>query len=234
MDDFVTIEWQGLWDMPNRTGETFYDWGDELQPLTDDEDIVWNSRKFKLKALFDKRITDKTFKQKKAEIAALEKITLHTPLRDCEVWVEDFKVTFENSLCAVCEFSFYEPKPVFQSVLPAKSNIGITIDGYSLSKDLGISCVLKNETLLAGLKDEATTVFGSGKTKSKYREFQEIELHCFSKDVAKIQYIISRNGLREIKYEGKSYICFFTKGFKVKNSKSGFYYTIKLSVYEVI
>lgn len=234
MEDFKVIEWQGLWDMPSRRGDTVYDWGDALQPLIDDEDIVWNGRKFKLKALFDKRITGKTFEQKKAEIAALEKFTLHTPLRDCEVWIEDFKVTFENSICAVCVFSFYEPKPNFETSLPVKSNTGTTIDGYRLSKDLGIAFKFKNETILAELKDEATTVFKSGKLKSKHRELSEIELHCFSKDVAKIQYLISKSGLREIKYEGRSYMCFFTKGFKVKNNTSGFYYTIKLSVYEVV
>ncbi len=234
MQDFKTIEWQGLWDMPSRKGETVYDWGDELQPLTDDEDIVWNSRNFTLRALFDKRILGNDFEQKKAKIAALGKFTLSTPFRDCEVWVEEFRILSENSISAICEFKFYEQSPRFEAVLPTPSNYGSTIDGYSLYKDLGIYFVFNDDKQLAKLKDLGKTVFNKGKGKSEYREFPEVTLNCFSKDVSKIQKILSKSGLRELRHKGKTYKCFFTKGFKINKRTNGFIYEIKLSVSEII
>ncbi len=173
---FKVIEWFGLWDMPSRKGEITYDWGDEIQPLVDDEDIIWNSRKFKLKALFDKRINGNDFEQIKKQIEKAGKFVLPNPFKDCMVQINSFKVLKENSVCAVCEFEFYEKEVTFEAVLPMPSGMGSTIDGYSLYKDLGIYFTFDKDQELAELKDLRNTVFKKGTAKSQYRELPEITL----------------------------------------------------------
>ncbi len=234
MDGFTHIEWSGLWNMPSRKGETTYDWGDEIEPLVDDEDIVWNSREFKLKAFFDKRIKGADFDKKKKELKKKTRMTLSTPFRDCKVWLNSFRVISENSIGVVCEFEFYEDESVFEAEMPIASGVGSTIDGYSLYNDLGIYFTIKKDKELTDLKSSKKTVFNRGVAKSHYRELPELTLECFSKDVKPIQKILSSNGLRELQHEGSIYKCFFTKGFKVVRKGNGFKYRIELNVYDII
>ena len=223
---FILVGYSGILDMPQRLGETFYDWGDYQEPLVDEADIFWKSREFSMDVVFDKRKTSKTLKSVVQEIANLPECLLETDFGNFTIKVKEIQKVTTYETISKLTLLFNERIPEFNAVLgnPIGGN-GILIDGFDFKKDFGItiSKVTPLEYASAS-KLMDTTVFNTSQKFSDHRNFKVFEFDCInhyssinelSETTEKFKKLLSLGGYRIINLKNESYNCFLTEEFKI-------------------
>lgn len=223
---FVLVGYSGIMDMPQRLGETFYDWGDWQQPLVDEEDIFWKSRDFSMDVVFDERRTSKTLKSVVKEITNLSECLLETDYGNFIVKLKEIQKVNKYGLVTKLTLLFNERIPKFNAVLGNPiGGAGILIDGYDFKKDFGITITKVRPLEYAPVpKLMNTTVFNTSQKFSDHRNFKVFEFDCvkhyssiseLSETTEKFKKLLSLGGYRIINLNNESYNCFLTEGFKI-------------------
>ena len=238
---FVPIRHSGFLDMPTRLGETYYDWGDYIEPLVHQDDIFWQSRELTIDVLFDQRLTDLTFRNSISELASYKGyMLLQNSFGTQEVKFKNAnKILHPNDDTVTYKLVFEEFKPQVSRTVPnAIGGNGISVDGYSLANDFGVlvqSVKLYDD--VADLKVSLKTSFDPQKELTDFRTFKQLEIKGAS--LSSIGYedrildmasILGAPGMRKIIYKGVEYTCFLTDGFKVTSKNGINSFTIILNV----
>lgn len=222
----ILVKYNGILDMPQRLGETFYDWGDYQEPLVDDEDIFWKSRNFSMDVVFDERVTNKTLKSVINEISILPEFLLESEYGNFTVKVKEIQKVSTYETVSKLTFVFNERIPIFDAVLenPIGGN-GVLIDGYDFKKDFGITITkIKPLEYVPSSKLMNTTVYNTSQKFSGHRNFKVFEFDCvkhfssiseLSETTEKFKKLLSLGGYRIINLNNESYNCFLTEGFKI-------------------
>lgn len=227
----IPVSLEGVLDMPSRAGELVYNWGDEIQPLVDAQDIFWTARQFRLKALFDKRVTALDYKGGVNEIANISGFFgLSSDLGSFSVkMIEANKKRQYGADFAEWELLFEEEAALFNGATPSSNGGGsITIDGHSLFNDLRI--LVKGVSLLDDiprLNPSSITTSSPVPPYLNSRGLGRIKIDAailragdYVNRLESLKKVLSKPGLRSVNYKGNSYSCFLTEGFNA-NIKKG-------------
>lgn len=233
------ISCNGLLDMPARLGVTFYDWGDNIQPLVDFEDIYFKSKQINIVTLHDSRFHKSI--NPKSKLKELPKsFTLNTKYGSHSVSLLRVVETTRALEASTYMLTLIENKPTY-SPPSAPSNLsGDNLDGYALDSQLGciVMRVSKQNDSGSSIKSTATTWRREKfNTEFRSREAVEIDLAIVYEDeghlsdkINLIAQILAQPGDRVFSYKGSSYRGYNECGFKVERSESYAKISIKLTV----
>lgn len=207
----------GMLDLPKRIGATEYDWGTEIEPFVEQEDIELDGRTIALNVVI-KKAQLQAFKE--ACVACRELSFDH----DNFAVIQKDEITVEDLLdyCSV-RVPFwqneFELKPV--SVVPSGSG-EYTIDDYSIVKDFGI--YVGKSASLENVSKRIDLPITEFYYKSQYRGVRSIDLSCtmrganFADIYSKInqfQSVLMAPGLRTLKIRDNTLSVYFKDGMKV-------------------
>ncbi|WP_142783344.1 hypothetical protein [Changchengzhania lutea] len=242
---FIPINFYGFLDMPSRLGETFYDWGEYIEPLVHEDDLFWKSREFKIDVFFDNRLTLKTFNQSVNELSSIvgffpitnEFGTFNVKLKEVN------KLKHFNDLNVVYRLVFVEEEPMFIGAIPAAvGGLYLTIDGYSLFSDFKVLTeIVKLNDNIATLKQSRITTSTPQKQLTDFRTFKNIEIKChmlksddYINNINRLKKLLSQSDFRQVVYKSVDYKCFITDGFSVKIEKEKIQFTIYLNIFSQV
>lgn len=225
----LVVASQGFFDMPSRANPFFYDWGDEIQPLVDEKDLFWKSMTFVVDCIYDQRITGNSFDQTMDALKALEEFQLEQSFASGGNGV--FTVKMDSAIKVkqagpLVKFSmvFFNRVPEFTGSVPAPSDSGTSIGGFSFSQ-FGLILSSKEDFIsLASLKASKETTYMSDPKKSLVRGLNEITLNCWIvgndqtdliKKLSEFRTMLASPGLKVLKYGGYTKNVFLSSGFKV-------------------
>jgi len=238
---FVPIIHTGFLDMPARLGETYYDWGDHIEPLVHEDDIFWQSKQLVIEVLFDQRLTSLSFRQSISELTSHKGyMFLQNIYGSQEVKFKDaHKKLHPNDNIVTYRLVFDEFETnVDRTVNAAIGGSGILIDGYSLARDFGV-LVQKVEFYddVASLKTSKKTSYNPKKELTDFRTFKYLQIRCtvlktdgYIDRLKDLKSILGAPDMRKVVYNGVEYTCFFTDGFKVTVKRGLVTFSIKLNV----
>lgn len=220
----VPIAHFGFLDMPSRIGETFYDWGEYIEPLVHEKDISWDSRALYIDCFFDRRLTNLSFRESISSIVNQKGyMSLINRFGDFEVKLKEVKkIKDVGNSKVIYRLFFTEKEQIFVTDIPlAIGGDNYLIDGYSLKNDFG---VLVSEVITydnyASLKSSTITTSNSYKPLTDFRGFKTIELKCIALKrydyilkINLLKSILSNSGTRTLEYNGVSFNCFLSEGF---------------------
>ena len=236
----------GFFDMPERLSPTEYDWGDEIQPLLDLEHMAFKFQNFKVKFVYDSRVTSNTLAQTITYLKSLGEFTLsQTDASNGNgeflVWLtstsEEKKLS--NVLSSVT-VNFYYRLPVFEATLPTAFNSSESWGGYSFSQ-FGLIVSEKGDFNGVGLiYDSKETTYMSSAKKVNHRALNQVSLNCWiiASDysdlitkVSQFKKLSSLHGEKELNHLGQTFRTYLTDGFKCTQvGKRAVKFTLKLNV----
>lgn len=233
----ITVQFiTGYLDMPARQGETYYDWGDEIEPLVSENDIYFGSRKIIVEAFFKGENWFSAFTQ--LESITTEE-TLSTVYGDFQAKLNQIKVLKDYKGVKTLNIEFIELNPDLSGALPNVSQIdGIRIDGHDLFSEFGLLIENVKGFDAPELKESRET---SNKINalSEYRQPPEIEVKVngiyaskaeMKSKISELNKLFAKEGLRHFVNKGDGYQCYLTDGHKVTIKKNWVSVTLKLKV----
>lgn len=227
---FVPIRHTGFLDMPSRLGETYYDWGEFIEPLVHEDDIFWQARELVIEVLYDQRLSSLSFRESISELASFKGYMLLENIYGIQEvkFREAKKVLHPNDSIVTYRLTFEESHPTVTMVVPeALGGPGISIDGYSLANDFGalVQSVLLYDDV-ASLKASPKTTYDPQKELTDFRMFKRLEIKCvtlssdgFVERIKNLQSVLGAPDLRKVVYNGVEYTSFITEGFKVTSKR---------------
>ncbi|MBS9774575.1 MAG: hypothetical protein KGV59_05395 [Tenacibaculum sp.] len=239
----VLMNYEGILNMPSRLGDTFYDWGDYLQPLVNDEDIFWSAKDFVLNVFFDTRLTNKSLSEVINELKRLGEFNLNSKYGNYKVTIKEIRTQRYVSGNAKLNIYLNERLPKFTDKLkPAKSGKELSIDGYDLRSSFGfVVNSIKTLDYLPELKPLNITTFNTSSPFSDFRGFKTFEFQItksfsdsseLTETTEQFKKILSKSNFRNVISQGKTYKCFLTNGFDVKINKNHASFNVKLNIDE--
>lgn len=205
----VLIAKRGFYDMPSRFGESYYNWGTEIEPLVDQEDIVLAPRKLECDFLFDHRLKPTGEMQNAINALELRKnfiLNLEQPIGTIQY--DNFYVTFDSvskrntyENFETATFSFYERTPQIYSftTFPQTTisnyrigdkppeNSGSLPNWFDFSNYKITVKAVRNIGTLKNLKNSVQTVYNSGSKKLYVRPFEIIEIDCIINEINQVE-----------------------------------------------
>ena len=238
---FVPISYQGFLDMPLRVGDTFYDWGDYIEPLVHEDDIFWKARTFIIKVLFDNRLTNISFRDSVNSIANIKGyFELNTKYGTFNVKLKEVKKDKHyNDGKVVWNLIFREDAPLFENLelpITGTSQDDVVIDGHGLFKDFkAIVSKVKLNDNIASLNESPVTRFRPDKPLTDFRLFKTIEITSVIQienygKINLLHSLLSRPDYRYVNHKDIIYKCFIADGFKAVIGRSVIKFTIKLNI----
>ncbi|SFL00216.1 hypothetical protein SAMN05216357_11098 [Porphyromonadaceae bacterium KH3CP3RA] len=207
----------GMLDLPKRIGSTEYDWGTEIEPFVDAEDIELDGRTLTLN-LAIRKAQLQVFKE--ACIACTELSYDYDTFQ--VVQKDEIKVNEIGDYCHV-SVPFWQNNFDLKLVNITPSGTGdYMIDNYDLAKDFGIY-VAESSNLINTAKriDVQTTEFYE---RTNYRGSRTIDLSCSMKGInftdiynkmTQFQSVLMAPELRTLKLRNNSLSVYFKDGIKV-------------------
>jgi len=231
---------QNCFNMPERTGDCFHEWGDTdgIEPYTDSEDIMFNGRDifFSGSIIGTNSVVNDNIKTfYKAINAATGLSVFETPYMSASGYVKSVIPEVLNGGAKIV-MTFREPVVTLTGILPASGLSNCTIDkipflsfGFYLSKAEALHD-------LPELKEQFFTKYGAEsyqivKRKNKTLDFNGFimgtSLADFKTKISALYKLFSSSGTRNIKINDEINVdCFATEGFKV----SGIYLYNNLTI----
>jgi len=233
----ITVQFiTGYLDMPARQGETFYDWGDEIEPLISEDDIYFGSRKIIIEAFYKGSDWYNSAKQLE-EVTTKE--TLSTPYGDFQVKLYQLKILKDYKGVKTLSIEFVQLNPDLSGPLPNVSQLdGIRLDGHDLFSEFGLLVENVNGFNAPELKSARET---SDKLNalSEFRQPPEINVKVngiyaskadMQTKVTELNRLFAKEGLRHFVNAGYGYQCYCTDGYKVSINKNWVSIDLKLRV----
>ena len=225
------ISVQGCFDLPARTGNCYYSWGDSdsVEPYVASSDLFFAGRDIVFSgALFGTRQQCASNLQTfyNAISAASGLSVFETPYNSASGYVKSIIPEMQNGAAKI-QMTFREPVVNLAGTLPAVGSSNYTIDSIPFSS-FGLY-LSKAETLfnLPELKEQNFTKYGSEgyeivKRQNKTLDFSGFitgnSITDFQNNVAALYKLFSSTGTRNIKINDEINVdCFATEGFKVDN-----------------
>lgn len=207
----------GFLNLPKRTGETYREWENGIDPFVDSDDIEFESRKLNLSIVSKSdHLLEFNAKLEALYSAFDQPITLRNDkLGSYRVIVEKTSIKHFKNGWGVCALELTEKDPVIDFVeLPPENNSPFGINGYSWQQ-LGL--------VIKGLKNRyALTDY----QENKARKFNSIELEGtlkgesfddFIRKAKQLQTLFGSEGLKSLNYfDQSSYSVFCTEGFSIE------------------
>jgi len=233
----ITVQFMtGYLDMPARQGETFYDWGDEVEPLVSENDIYFGTRKIIVEAFY--KGTDWYNSAKALEEITTEE-TLSTDYGDFQVKLNQLKILKDYKGVKTLSLEFIELNPNLSGALPNVSQLdGIRLDGHDLFSEFGLLVENVNGFDAPELKASRETTDKTNAL-SEFRQTPEINVKVngiyaskaeMSTKITELNKLFAKEGLRHFVYAGYGYQCYCTDGYKITINKNWVSINLKLKV----
>ena len=226
--DNSNIAMSGIFNLPERTGKCFYEWGDEnsIEPYVAAGDLFFAGRDIIFHGSIFSNINDnlKTFYS--AINAATGLSIFETPYNSASGYIKSVIPEYMNGGAKI-EMTFREPVVVLTGTLPSTGSDKYTIDEIPFSSF--VLYLSKAEALhnLPELKEQLFTQYGSEgyqitKRKNKTLEFNGFivgtSLTDFQSKVSALYKLFSSAGTRNIKINDEINVdCFAVEGFTIDN-----------------
>jgi hypothetical protein len=219
----------GGFDLPKRTGTTFYNWPLEnsVEPFVNADDIIFGSRKLKFSGTI--------LGDANANIRALESYIDTLPelfSLSCEwgTWnvklEENIQITPIDRNNSRVSMNFTEPMPDLSGSLPSPSGKN-DIDGYSWNDfSLWLDSISGGQTIGGSKRLKVTqnksytlpSAGGKDKTEITVKAtFICPDFSSLKSNIRSLYALISSPGLRKIRYRDVEYTCFAVDGFTVSD-----------------
>jgi hypothetical protein len=229
----------GVLDMPPRKGETFYDWGNNFEPLVSENDIYFGAREIIIDAFFDERkgVDFKTTVETLEAITTEE--TLETEYGNYLAKFDELKIERSYKGGKTLKLKFKEMNPDLSAEIPTvTSNGGTRIDSLDLFVNFGL--LVERVTLfeIPSLKTSKETSYKTNLV-SVYRQPPEIEVKVngiyasrsdMSAKLSKLNALLAKPGLRHFVKGGDGFQVYAPEGHKVTIKRNRVEITIKLRV----
>ena len=228
--DNSNIGLSGWCDLPSRSGECFYDWGDEngIQPYVEEDDIMFNGRDLVLSGLILGSNFDLYFKLNKfysAINAFTDLVVLSTPYGDFNVQILNIE---EEHIFGACKLKISMREPIVDisgGEMPSVGEDNYSIDNIPM-RNFGLYVEnSKSPYDLPELKEQYFTKYGMEGFQIVFRKNNTMtingnimanNLSSFKQNILNLYFIFSSTGERTIKKNNETYInCFAKDGFSV-------------------
>lgn len=207
----------GMLDLPKRIGATEYDWGTEIEPFVDAEDIELDGRTFTLNVAI-KKSQLQVFKN--ACIACTELSFDHDTFQ--VVQKDEIKVS-EIAEYYNVSVPFWQNNIELIPITISPSGAGdYMIDNFNLIKDFGIYVGESNDLKNTAKRIDIPTTEPYQIT--QYRGLRSIDLSCSMKDtnftdiynkMTQFQAVLMAPGLRTLKLRDNTFQVYFKDGMSV-------------------
>ncbi len=224
------ISLQGCFDMPERTGECFHEWGDEsgVEPFVLADEIFFSGRDIAFYGSIIGTISELNSNLNSfysAINATSGLVVLTTPYCNATGFVKSVIPEYMNGGCSLVMI-FREPVVDMIGAIPASGVSNYTIDSVPFAS-FGLY-LSKAKALhdLPDLKEQFFTKYGSEsyqivKRKNNTLEFDGFivadSLFDFKSKVRSLYKIFSSAGTRTMNLNGTTVVCFATSGFTIDN-----------------
>lgn len=201
------IALSGVFNLPKRKGTTEYNWGTEIEPYVDKEDIELEGRTLSLSVMMQSSSSNEHLERlKKFKESCVACKNLETEFGSFEVLQkEEISVTEYKKNLATVTVKFWQPKVELPDLILQPSSGGLfSIDGYNLYKDFGISLSNLKSGKNQGKRLEANTT--SLYTQTKFRDsislsmsgYMNGELRHLYEQVMQFYTLCMKPGLRSL------------------------------------
>lgn len=219
----------GGFDLPKRTGTTYYDWKLEnsVQPFVDADDIIFGEREIK----FSGTILGNVNSNISALNTYIDSLPELFPL-SCKWGTWNVKLSKEIQITPIdpdnskITLNFKEPAPDLSGILPSSSGRN-DIDGYNwvnfglwLESISGIQNIGALKSLDVTQNSSYTMPSTGGRERTEITvkaNFICTDFNDFKTKVKSLYPLIGGAGLRKIRHRGVEYTCFAVDGFTVTN-----------------
>lgn len=215
----------GVLDMPDRKGDTFYDWGDEIEPLVSAEDIYFGVRNIVLDAFFDERIGVDFETASETLQGITGDAELVTDYGTYLVRLDELKIVRSYKGGKTLKIVFKELNPVLSGGLPTTTGLdGIRIDGYDLFTNFGLLVENVKKFEISKLKPSRETTYKTNPL-MRYRQPLEIDVKVNANYASKadmttkiksLNALLAKPGLRHFVHNGTGFQCMIDQGYTVK------------------
>lgn len=229
----------GVLDMPKRKGETFYDWGDEIEPLVSAEDIYFGVRDIVVDAFFDERKGVVFQSVYETLIGITQNTSLVTDYGTFTVRLDSIKIVRSYKGGKTLKIVFKELNPVLSGGLPTTTGLnGVRIDGYDLFTNFGLLVESVRKFEIPRLKQTRATLYKSNGIMG-YRTPPEIDVKVNANYASKVDMttkiqslnaLLAKPGLRHFVHNGTGFQCMIDDGYKVDFKRLLVTINIKLKV----
>ena len=231
----------GILDMPKRKGDTEYDWGDEIEPLVNAEDIFFGSRSIVVDAFFDERKGTWLNASQTLE-AIIDTKTLTTDFGNYQVRLDEINVLKSHKGGKTLKIVFVELNPDLSGGLPTTTGLeGVSIDGYDLFTHFGLLVENVKNFESPDLKASKETTYKSNAL-SRYRTLPEITVKVnanyaskaeMSTKINALNALLAKEGMRHFVHRGIGFQCYLPDGYKVDIKRLHVGITLKMKVMAV-
>lgn len=229
----------GILDMPNRKGETFYDWGDEIEPLVSAEDIYFGVRHIVFDAFFDERLGVDFGMASDTLRDVTDNADLVTDYGTYSVRLDELRIIRSYKGGKTLKIIFKELNPDLSGGLPTSTGLdGVRIDGYDLFTNFGLLVEEVKKFEVSKLKPSRETTYKSNPL-MRYRQPPEIEVKVNANYASKadmttkikaLNALLAKPGLRHFVHKGTGFQCMIDEGFKVNFKRLLVSINLKLKV----
>lgn len=231
------IRSEDLLNLPARKEPFFYDWGDLIEPLTDEQDLFFEPNSFFLEFFYEPPKGALGQSPAGSLYALLEhlgaqgsdEIALETSYKATRAKIVKIKeVQTLGASCGRFSVIFREAPlqvPSFPSDLKRVDKEGLRVNGYPLQENTGlILSECKEAREIPPLRKSALSIYKRSAL-SVFRENAHLflKLHGFYESPAQLSYHVERfkammgsPGIKNIRYKGFLYGAYLTSGIKVK------------------
>lgn len=227
----VLLKKPGAYNLPSRQEPTFYDWGDELSPLLEAEEIFFQANVFTMELLYDYRRTVNTVDQALAFLEGLgefdmtfDEATGSYGVLTCRIRSVRSKINYRGF--HKLTLTVYQRVPSFPGSIPAQSvPVGTNaIAGINASVFGIVFGKLYNGKSLGTSRPSKETVYLEANKDLDERGFKRITIPCFlvgssPADVLikleNFKKTITSPGAKELRHNGVIMSVFLTEGFRV-------------------
>lgn len=167
----------GMFDFPKRKGEIERNWGNQVEPYLDREDLEYDGRTIGLKLVMENAENLGRFRT-----ACLACRVLGTELGNFDVVLaSEVNVENVNEKLLKMELKFNENKVGFEDLtLAGSGGTGIRVDDFNLARDFGITVAEVKGDLKIPKRIEVSTTAPYMNT--RYRENPSVSLECVMRD----------------------------------------------------
>lgn len=219
---------KGEFDLPKRKGDTERNWGTEIEPYAEKEDIILDGRSLTLYvAIKGNTLSDYLSKLEAFKKACIACRTISSDLGQYNVVLkDDVVVTEEYGFdLATVSVKFWQESAVIPALsLSGSGEDGFLLDNYNLHKDFGIIVSERKSNQNTGKRIEVNTTLPY--TRTNYRDRTTAVLNCamlgrdlsdlYSK-MGQLQALCVKPGLRSLSCPDKvKQSLYFREGITVK------------------
>lgn len=208
---------EGIWNLPARTGDKFYEWPTGLEPFVDTDDIVLGSRNL----TFNTVLKTDSLTSFKYRLNTVYTALNNTAVISCNE-LGSFNVVVQKSVVKHFKngwgevvFHLIEENPILPNIiLPPPSQAVTGIDGYSWQELGFVVSSLAGRYDLTEARDVGVRAY---KTLSLSATLKGSSFIDFTTKIARLQKLFTLPGLRVVKYfDGTQVSCFAVDGFTIK------------------